>query len=105
MSVTSRPLGRQELLSWLNEVTHSDIAKVEHCCDGIACLKVLDSLHPGKVSFKKVNYSAKFPEDRVKNLKLLQAAFSSVGVALPFSIEKIAKGQFQDNYDMLQARQ
>jgi hypothetical protein len=74
-------LGRQELLSWLNEITHSDIAKVlplslqppddfkynppntiaanaavkvEHCCDGVACLKLLDALHPGKVSFKKV---------------------------------------------------
>jgi hypothetical protein len=73
MSVTARPLGRQELLSWLNEITHSDIAKVqpslphpahlairrltaaqvEHCCDGVACLKLLDTLHPGKVSFKK----------------------------------------------------
>ncbi len=28
--------------------------------------------------------------------------FGSVGVALPCSIEKISKGQFQDNYDMLQ---
>ena len=28
MSVTARPLGRQELLAWLNEITHSDIAKV-----------------------------------------------------------------------------
>ncbi len=118
MSVTARPLGRQELLSWLNEITHSDIAKVlplslqppdafkynppstpatnsavkvEHCCDGVACLKLLDALHPGKVSFKKVggccgvrrlrasrdvgqqvNAAAKFPEDRLKNLKILQ---------------------------------
>ena len=28
MSICARPLGRQELLSWLNEITHSDIAKV-----------------------------------------------------------------------------
>jgi hypothetical protein len=65
--------------------------------------------------------AAKFPEERVKNLKIVQKVqaapphsraamefdvvtqiFSSVGVAMPCSIEKISKGQFQDNYDMLQ---
>jgi hypothetical protein len=73
--------------------------QVEHCCDGVACLKLLDALHPGKVPLKKVptrglcaisnvllarsrdvrvtaarqvDASAKFPEDRLKNLKMLQ---------------------------------
>jgi hypothetical protein len=141
-----------------NRSTRHAAAQVEHCCDGVACLKLLDALHPGKVSFKKVglgcrcrsnrwtvpaaatacdrshlwfalltwcaakvNMAAKFPEERVKNLKIVQKVqaapphsraamefdvvsqiFSSVGVAMPCSIEKISKGQFQDNYDMLQ---
>ncbi len=52
--------------------------QVEDCSDGVAFVQFLDAMYPGKVSLHKLDFTAKIPPDRFKNLR---------GFNLPAKIE------------------
>lgn len=95
-------VGRLELLQWINEFTECDYPKLELCCDGIGYCQVLDAIHPNIIPLHKLNFSAKYPDDYAKNLKLLDEAFNKLEIEKAVPIDKLSKGKFQDNMRFLQ---
>ena len=95
-------VSRTELLDWLNGTLRLSYTKVEQCCTGAAHCQVLDSMHPGKVQLHKVNFDAKLEHEYITNFKVLQSAFTAVGIKKMIEIEKLVKGKYQDNLEFLQ---
>jgi RP/EB family microtubule-associated protein len=95
-------VGRVELLNWLNDFLQLDYKKVEQVCSGAAYCQLMDALYPGKVPLAKVNFSAKFEYEYLKNFSILQAAFDKVGIDKRIDVNTLIKGKFQDNLEFLQ---
>ena len=95
-------VSRTELLDWLNSTLALNYSKVEQCCSGLAHLQLMDAMHPNKVQLHKANFDAKLEHEYINNFKVLQNAFSSVGIKKVVEIEKLVKGKYQDNLEFLQ---
>ena len=107
------PLGRLELLGWMNEVCETDYPRVELCADGLAYCQIIDAIHPNVIPLSKLNcnkrspinlyvVTSKFEDDNTRNLKLLDDAFKKLGINKIVPAAKLAKGKFQDNMEFLQ---
>jgi len=95
-------VGRTELLTWLNDILRLGYTKVEQVCSGAAHCQILDSCFPGRVPLHKVNFNAKLEYEYVKNYKVLQDAFTRLGINKHIEVEKLIKGRYQDNLEFLQ---
>lgn len=95
-------VGRNELLTWLNDLLQLGYTKVEQTCSGASHCQVMDAIYPGKVPLSKVNFNAKFEYEYVKNYKVLQEIFNKVGVERFIDVQKLIKGKYQDNLEFLQ---
>lgn len=76
--------------------------QVEECCTGAIHCQIFDVLYPGKMNMTKVNFEAKHEYEFVKNFKLLQDMFDKVDIQHHVPVEKIIKGKYQDNLELLQ---
>uniref|UniRef100_A0A7S1HSL6 EH domain-containing protein n=1 Tax=Eutreptiella gymnastica TaxID=73025 RepID=A0A7S1HSL6_9EUGL len=45
------PVGRLELLSWVNAAQDTDYHRIEHLCDGVAYCQTFDAVHPRKATW------------------------------------------------------
>eukprot|EP00392_Amoebophrya_sp_AT5.2_P004863 g4872.t1 len=95
-------VGRSELLTWVNSTLHTSLTKVEQCASGAVYCQLLDACHPGVVQMKRVNWMAKVDHEHIPNYKILQAAFSKLGVDRNIDVDKLIKGKYQDNLEFLQ---
>ena len=95
-------VGRIELLQWINEFTECDYPKLEMCCDAVGYCQVLDAIHPGIINLQKLSFSAKYPDDYSRNLKVLDEAFNKLEIEKVVPIDKLKQGKFQDNMRFLQ---
>jgi RP/EB family microtubule-associated protein len=98
-------IGRTELLAWVGStVGHAipPISKVEECASGVVYAYLLESIHPGSVQMAKLNANAKLEHEYLKNYKVLQNAFSKLGISRAMEVEKLVKGRPQDNLEFLQ---
>lgn len=95
-------VGRSELLNWLNETLQLNVQKVEHCCNGAIYAQVIDAVHPGKVPMGKLKWHAKTEPEYIHNFKVLQQAFNQLGVTRTVDVQKLVRGKYQDNLEMLQ---
>ena len=50
----------------------------------------------------KVNWKAKLEHEFIGNYKILQQAFTKIGVSKHIDVEKLIKGKYQDNLEFLQ---
>eukprot|EP01104_Vermistella_antarctica_P010022 TRINITY_DN2641_c0_g1_i1.p1 TRINITY_DN2641_c0_g1~~TRINITY_DN2641_c0_g1_i1.p1 ORF type:complete len:249 (+),score=78.44 TRINITY_DN2641_c0_g1_i1:156-902(+) len=95
-------VSRGELLRWLNELTGLGYTKVEQVCSGAAYCMIIDSVHPGNVAMKKINFNARQEHEYVPNYKVLQVALNRVGIDKHVNVGMLIKGRYQDNLEMLQ---
>mmetsp|Transcript_6484 Transcript_6484/g.14892 ORF Transcript_6484/g.14892 Transcript_6484/m.14892 type:complete len:267 (-) Transcript_6484:31-831(-) len=95
-------VSRTELLSWLNSTFQLTLDKVEQCANGAVYCQIIDACHPGAVSMKKVNWMARDEHQCIPNYKVLQQAFSKVGIQRHIEVDKLVRGKYQDNLEMLQ---
>jgi len=95
-------VGRVELLAWLNEFLQLDYKKIEQTCSGAAYCQLMDALYPGKVPLSKVNFTAKFDYEYLKNFNILQSVFEKVGIDKRIDVNTLVKGKFQDNLEFCQ---
>lgn len=58
------------LQGWLNDFLCLDLSKVEECADGVACCQLVDAVFPGKIALNKLNWNARTPDERLKNLRV-----------------------------------
>lgn len=95
-------LGKRALLDWINNFLGLKVTKVEECATGAIYCQLLDSLYPGRVDIKKVDYSARQSWEYMKNWKIVQTIFKKESIPKKIPVEKLVKGRFQDNLEFLQ---
>lgn len=95
-------VSRSELMAWLNSVFRVSVSKVEQCSNGALYCQVIDACHPGSVAMKKVNWNATSEHQSIPNFKILQQAFDRVGIQRHIEVDKLIRGKYQDNLEMLQ---
>ncbi|CAE7870780.1 EB1C [Symbiodinium sp. KB8] len=95
-------VSRTELLAWLNSSFQLSLDKVEQCANGAVWCQIIDACHPGAVSMKRVNWMARDEHQCIPNYKVLQQAFSKVGIQRHIEVDKLVRGKYQDNLEMLQ---
>lgn len=57
---------------------------------------------PGSIALKKVKFQAKLELKHIQNLKILQVGFKRMGVGKIILVNKLVKGKFQDNFELIQ---
>jgi len=95
-------VGKVVLLKWLNDFFDAGYNKVEQTCTGAMHCQILDAIYPGKVPLGKVNFDAKTEYEYVANYKVLQTVFDSQQISKYVDVNRLTKGKFQDNLEMLQ---
>mmetsp|Transcript_168397 Transcript_168397/g.541017 ORF Transcript_168397/g.541017 Transcript_168397/m.541017 type:complete len:285 (+) Transcript_168397:107-961(+) len=95
-------VSRSELLAWANNLLKLNLSKVEQCANGAVYCQVIDACHPGMVQMKKVNWSARDEHQCIPNFKVLQQTFDKVGIQRHIEVDKLVRGKYQDNLEMLQ---
>lgn len=98
----SPPVGRLEVLKWINAFVGTDYVKIEHLCDGIAYCRIFNKLHPGTLQMKRLMRRAKYQEHFLRNLGVLKTGLHRCGVNKDVPIKRLANGRFQDNYEFAQ---
>jgi len=93
---------RSELIEWVNSLLSLRIGKVEECATGAIHCQIVDSLFPRKIKMSKVNFGAKYDHEYAVNFKLVQDAFTKLGVKKIVPIQKLIKAKYQDNLEFLQ---
>jgi len=95
-------IGRSELINWLNDTLRMNVTKVEQCATGAIYAQVIDAVHPGKIAMGKLKWAAKTEPEFIHNFKVLQQALNALGVTRTVDVEKLVRGKYQDNLEMLQ---
>ena len=93
---------KSDIIKWVNNVLKLNITKIEQACTGAIYCQLLDSIFIGKVKMNKVNWKANNENEFLQNLKLLQQSLIDCKINKNIDIGKIAKGKYQDNFEILQ---
>ncbi|GBE63064.1 calponin homology domain-containing protein [Babesia ovata] len=102
-SLDVNPLvGRSELIAWVNDTLGISIERIEQCCNGAIYIQLLDVVHPGRVALARVKFGAALEYEYLANYKVLQSAFTRLGISKHVDVQKLTKGRYQDNLEFLQ---
>lgn len=93
---------RTELLTWLNDLLQLNYTKIEQCGTGAALCQIMDSIYPGDVPLRRVNFTTNLEYEYVQNFKILQQVFDKHGVEKAIPVQRLMKCKFQDNLEFLQ---
>ncbi len=58
---------------------------------GSVYCQIIDVIHPGKIALNKLNWKAKNDYEFIQNLKILQTAFSKIGIKRYVEVTKFWK--------------
>jgi len=78
-------LGKGELLGWINDLIEAEYMSVEMLADGIAYAQVLDAIHPGCIALSRLNYTPKYSDDNLRNLKIVEDSLKKLRINQPAS--------------------
>lgn len=95
-------VSRGELLNWVNDFFQLGLSKVEQCANGAVYCQIIDACHPGMVAMRKLNWMARTDHEHIPNYKVLQAAFDKCQIQRNIDVDKLIRGRYQDNLEMLQ---
>jgi len=95
-------VSRTELLAWVNATFSLNLTKVEQCSNGAVYCQVVDACHPSAVAMKKVNWAARAEHESLPNFKVLQQALDRCSIQKHIEVDKLVRGKYQDNLEMLQ---
>ena len=93
---------KSDIIKWINNVLKLNITKIEQACTGAIYCQLLDSIFIGKVKMNKVNWKANNENEFLQNLKILQQSLIDCKINKNIDIAKLAKGRYQDNFEILQ---
>ena len=83
-------------------MAQSEYTTIEMLADGIAYAHILDSIHPGSLSLTRLNFSPRYPEENLRNCRMLEDGLKKLRINQPVDFNKMANGKFQDNIIFLQ---
>ena len=92
--------GRKEILEWVNDALALGLTKIESTASGAVACQLVDAYFPGTLPMAKVNWEAKSDYEYMANYKLLQAAFTKLGIAKTPDAEKLSRAKLQDNLEV-----
>lgn len=96
-------VGRKEIIDWINGLLHLSILKIEDTASGAISCQLADIMYPeAKVPMHKVNWSANKDFEYVANYKILQSAFTKVGVDKYVDVDRLISGRYMDNLEFMQ---
>lgn len=101
-AVTVDTPSRHEMLTWINGCLQTKYTKIEELCTGSVYCQFMDMLFPGCIQLKKIKFNAKQEHEYIHNFKALQAVFKKLEVDKTIPVDKIIKGRFQDNFELIQ---
>jgi RP/EB family microtubule-associated protein len=93
---------RTELLTWLNDLLQLNYTKIEQCGTGAALCQIMDSIYPGDVPLRRVNFTTNLDYEYIQNFKILQQVFDKHGIDKAIPVQRLMKCKFQDNLEFLQ---
>lgn len=93
---------RTELLTWLNDLLQLNYTKIEQCGTGAALCQIMDSIYPGDVPLRRVNFTTNLEYEYVQNYKILQQVFDKHDIDKAIPVQRLMKCRFQDNLEFLQ---
>jgi RP/EB family microtubule-associated protein len=93
---------RTELLNWLNDLLQLNYTKIEQCGTGAALCQIMDSIYPGDVPLRRVNFTTNLEYEYIQNFKILQQVFDKHGIEKAIPVQRLMKCRFQDNLEFLQ---
>uniref|UniRef100_A0A7S4AT91 Calponin-homology (CH) domain-containing protein n=1 Tax=Pseudo-nitzschia australis TaxID=44445 RepID=A0A7S4AT91_9STRA len=88
-------VGRQELLSFFNDLLDLNLAKIEQTATGAVACQLTDYIFPGTVPLSRINWEARSDYEFVANYKLLQAAFTKHRVQRYVDVTKLIRAKYQ----------
>lgn len=78
-------LGKADLLAWINKTIETDYMSVESLADGVAYAQILDAVHPGCIAIVRLNFTTRYPEDNLRNLRIVEDALKKLRINQPAS--------------------
>ena len=72
-----------------------------HFLGAIYC-QIMDSIRPGSVPMRRVNWNTHYDYEFLPNFKLLQKAFLLAAVPKQIDFERLVKGRYQENFEFCQ---
>jgi len=101
-NINAEQISRSDLLAWVNTSLETYLERVEDLCSGAAYCQFMDMLFPGCIQLSKVRFQTYQEHEYLKNFKVLQGAFTRCKVTTDIPMQKLAKGNFLDNYEFAQ---
>ncbi len=96
-------VGRKEIVDWINNTLQLSINRIEDTCSGAIACQLTDIMYPdAKIPMQKVNWSANKDFEYVANYKILQSAFTKVGVDKYVDVDRLSTGRYMDNLEFMQ---